>query len=157
LKELAALEEDPAICRMLRAGLIATAHRALAYIEEPRFTEYNNGNSFAFETNWRFLNELWTPQANVDASRQLAAAQLVEWNRRSPRKLYEAQYVREPLFAGWFVILSEDEELIRQAQEPLHKLLTQYKWDTLYYSLFFIAENIYFQSCIYGGMTSKGD
>jgi hypothetical protein len=126
--------------------LRANGRRALAYIQNPRYTTYNPDNGFAFDTDWRFLNELWFPQSSVEESRKLAALQLLEWNTRSPRKLYEAQYVREPLFAGWFVLLSGDERTIAEAQPALGKLLTQYDWSDLYYSLFFVVEAIYYQN-----------
>jgi hypothetical protein len=150
LKELFLLEDDPQLKAMYQAGLNANARRALAYIQNEAYTAYDNDTTIPFDPDWRFLNELWTPQASVDEALQLAAVQIKEWNKRSPRKLYEGQYMREPLFAAWFIMLSGDAELIGAAREPIRRLLTQYDWSRLYYSLFFIAECVYYEGAVSG-------
>lgn len=150
LRELVVIEEDEALKEGYRSGLLANAKRALAYINDDRFIEYDNDNDVPFETNWRFMNELWTPQHNVQETLDLAMQQFAQWRLKSPRKQYEDLRMREPLFAAWFITLSEDQSLIHEAAPRIRQLLMQYEWSKLYYSLFFIAENVYYEGIRHG-------
>ncbi|TNJ60682.1 hypothetical protein FE784_35665 [Paenibacillus hemerocallicola] len=145
LRELYELEDDPDLKRMYKEGLETNARRALAYIREEANSAYDNDNALGFESDWRFLNEWWEPQATVEDALRVAGIQSRQWHGRSPRKAYEAKYVREPLFAAWFVVLSGDGQLVLEAGEPIRRLLTQYEWEKLYYSLFFMAECVYYE------------
>lgn len=146
LRELAELEEDPNLQQLYRTGLKVNARRALAYIQAEIRNPYDNDNTVAFETDWRFLNEWWEPQATVEDSLRVASIQSQQWDLRSPRKPFEGRYVREPLFAAWFVVLgAEDGRLDEEAVEPIRRLLSQYEWERLYYSIFFMAECVYYE------------
>ncbi|MBO9607002.1 MAG: hypothetical protein J7639_13670 [Paenibacillaceae bacterium] len=145
LRELMLLEDDPQRKAMFRSGLAANARRAFAYIANEAYVAYDNDNTIPFDPDWRFLNEWWEPQESVADALRVAGVQIREWNKRSPRKLYEGQYMREPLFAAWFVTLAGDPALVAEARDAIRRLLTQYEWSGLYYSLFFIAECVYFE------------
>lgn len=143
-KELSLLEENEAIRLMYQQGLAANAKRALNYITTDKYTTYDNDNQVAFNTDWRLLNEHWKPQASVEDALQLAATQYQHWRRISPRKVYEDLFMREPLFAAWFIMLSGDQTLIEAAREPIGRLLTQYEWNKLHYSYFYITTCVYY-------------
>lgn len=145
LRELRELEHDESRKLMFAAGLNHNAERALAYIGKIKYTAYDNDNEIPFEIDWRFLNAWWKRQESVEDAVAVAEIQSREWHERSPRKVYEAQYVREPLWAAWFVVLGGDSAVIRRAREPIRRLLTQYEWGKLYLSLFFIGECVYYE------------
>lgn len=146
LRELAELEEDSELRKLYRTGLAVNAERALAYIREAMAEPFDNANSLAFETDWRFLNQWWEPQATVEDALRIAGVQSRQWNLQSPRKHYEAIRVREPLFAAWFVVLGTSGGLLPdEAKTLLYQLLAQYEWEGLYYSFFFMAECVYYE------------
>jgi len=54
-------------------------------------------------------------QAEIGEAVQLARKQYSAWNRLSPRRVAEADTLRDPLFAAWIVALSGNKELLAQA------------------------------------------
>ncbi|MDF2724909.1 MAG: hypothetical protein K0Q59_4584 [Paenibacillus sp.] len=146
LRELYGWEDDPALKAMYKAGLDTNAKRALAFIREERNWAFDNETTLAFDPDWRFLNEWWEPQQTEEDALRVAHEQHKQWVRRSPRKLYEGTYVREPLFAAWFILLSGDAQLVEAAREPIRRLLTHYVWEKLHFSYFYMAEIVYFEA-----------
>jgi hypothetical protein len=74
---------------------------------------------------------------------QLGNAQVREWHRRSPRRVYEARFMREPLFAAWVVSLAADQEILRRNKESIIAATSHYDYRRLFTSLFFVAANIF--------------
>ena len=125
----------------LRKGLDANAARAAQYID--RYRLFDNDNQSAFEYDWRFLNEQWRPQESIQDAVKLATAQVREWHKRSPRKVYECDFVRDPLFAAWIVTLAGSRGSRVQARPHILQALTHYKWDRMHTSHFFMAECVH--------------
>lgn len=144
LTELVELEEDPFIRDRFRDGLLASARRALPHLEAAK--GYDRGNALSFEIDWRFLNELWRPQANCDEAIALGREQLPLWAARNPRSPWEDEVMREPLFAAWIVRLANDAELNASHEAAIRGLLSRYDWAGLYTASFFIAVNLGYES-----------
>lgn len=143
LRALKDLEDDPAIRAQFQRGLDANAVSAARFI--PRFRSYDNDNALAFHVNWRTLNDLWQPQAEIGDAVQLATRQYGAWNRQSPRRLAEADTMRDPLFAAWIVALSGNAEVIDAARADIRGALAHYRWEKLNTCLFFMAECVHWQ------------
>ncbi len=143
LRALVEMEEDAAVRAQFQLGLDANAASASRFIS--RFREYDNGNDLPFDINWRALNALWKPQAEIGEAVQLATRQYSAWNKQSPRRLAEADAMRDPLFAAWIVALSGNASIIAGARPDIRGALTHYRWDRLHTCLFFMAECVHWQ------------
>ncbi len=143
LRALSELEDDGVVQNQFRHGLEVNAVKALEHVE--RFEKFDNDNGQHFEADWRFLNDLWQPQTRIDNSVSVALVQVREWNKRSPKRRSENESMREPLFAAWIVTLSGNEELIQHNRNVIRAALKHYEWSKLNTSLFFIAENVYYE------------
>ena len=142
LRGLLDLDPDAAARPAYRRGLQANAARAASYIG--RYKLYDNAKTLAFRHDWRFLNDLWQPQDSIQEAVKLATAQVREWHRQSPRKVYESENVRDPLFSAWIVALGGDRDLLRRVRPDLEAALLHYRWDTMHTAHFFMA------ACVYG-------
>lgn len=143
LRALTEMEDDAATRAQFQRGLDANAASAARFIA--RSSGYDNENTLAFDINWRALNDLWKPQAEIGEAVQLATRQYSSWNKRSPRRVAEADGMRDPLFAAWIVSLSGNADLIAAAREDIRGALTHYRWERLHTCLFFMAECVYWQ------------
>lgn len=143
LRALMEMEDDSSIRHQFQCGLDANANGAARFIS--RFRDYDNSNTLAFDINWRALNDLWKPQAEIGEAVQLATRQYSAWNRLSPRRVAEADGMRDPLFAAWIVALSGNAQLIASAREDIRGALTHYRWERLHTCLFFMAECVHWQ------------
>lgn len=143
LKALAEMEDERGVRTEFQRGLDANAASAARFIAG--FERYDNDNTLAFDANWRSLNDLWKPQAEIGEAVKLATLQYRAWNRESPRRVAEAREMRDPLFAAWIVVLSGNRQLIAQSREPTRRALTHFRWERLHTCLFFMAECVYWQ------------
>lgn len=143
LRALAEMEKDDGIRAQFQRGLDANATSAAPFI--PRFRDYDNENTLPFVIDWRPLNDLWKPQAEIGEAVQLATLQYSAWNRQSPRRVAEADAMRDPLFAAWIVALSRNGHIIAAARDDIAAALTHYQWEKLHTCLFFVAECVYWQ------------
>ena len=144
LRALADMEgTDAAVKAAFQRGLDANAASASRFIAAYR--NYANDNALAFDINWRAVATNWVPQAEIGEAVQLARKQYSAWNRLSPRRVAEADTLRDPLFAAWIVALSGNKELLAQADGDICGALTHYPWERLHTCLFFIAECVYWQ------------
>ncbi len=143
LRGLVEMEDDAAVRARYQAGLDANAASASAHVA--RYRQYDNDNTLRHELDWRFLNELWAPQATVADALETAHRQVREWDRRSPRRRTEGNDMREPLWAAWVVVLSNNRRLVGSARADICAALRHYRWEHLYTSLFFMAECVWFQ------------
>jgi hypothetical protein len=143
LRALAELETDAAVKAAFQRGLDANAASATRFIAAYR--NYDNANALAFDGNWRSVASNWAAQAEIGEAVQLARKQYSAWNRQSPRRVAEADGMRDPLFAAWIVALAGNRELLAQADGDLRGALTHYRWERLHTALFFMAECVYWQ------------
>lgn len=144
LRALAEMESDAAVRQQFRQGLDKNAASAARFMGQ--FRRYDNDNQLAFDINWRQVNDHWRPQTEIGEAVKVAVAEYKAWNRQTPRRLAEADLMRDPLFAAWIVTLSGNADLIARAQADLHGLLAHYRWERLYTCLFFMSECVYWQS-----------
>ncbi|RBP42640.1 hypothetical protein DES53_106349 [Roseimicrobium gellanilyticum] len=143
LRALADAEADAATREAYRQGLTASVERAATHLE--RAGKYDSANQFAFDTDWRFLNASWKPQANCEEAIALGRAQLPLWADRNPRSPYEDDTVREPLFAAWIICLAGKDVQERLLGPKLQEMLTRYQWRGMYTATFFIAVNLAYE------------
>lgn len=143
LKALVEMEEDRAVRAQFQRGLDANAVSAARFISGSQ--RYDNDNTMVFDIHWRSLNPSWKPQADISEAVKLATFQYRIWNKQSPRRVVEADHMRDPLFAAWIVALSGNVDLIRKARADIHDALTHYRWEKLHTCLFFMAECVYWQ------------
>lgn len=143
LKELAALEKDEIIKNAYLKALKLNAINAVQHMQ--LYSNFDNDNALTFQVDWRYLNASWRPQSNSREARTLGFEQIELGYKMSPRGPYEFNYMTEPLFAAWVIVLSQDEELILSVSEQLRRMLTHYEWSRLYTATFFICELVYYE------------
>ncbi len=143
LRALIEMEDDPAARAQFRRGLDANAAAAAPFVGG--FARYDNDNTLAFDADWRRLNASWTSQAEIGEAVKLATRQYRDWNRQSPRRVAEADAMRDPLFAAWIVALSGNPDRIARSREDIRGALTHYRWERLHTCLFFMAECVHWQ------------
>lgn len=143
LRALLELEADPALRAQFQQGLDANAGSAAPFVA--RYRTYDDAKFLAFDPNWRALNAAWRPQADIGEAVKLATEQYRLWNKQSPRRLAEADQMRDPLFAAWIVALSGNSAIIDPARPDIRGALTHYRWEKLNTCLFFMAECVYWQ------------
>jgi hypothetical protein len=137
LRELRDLEEDSSIRAIFDQGLAANAAAAMHYVGQYRW--FDNDEPTAYRLDWRFLNEHWRPQLDIDAALDVANTQRPHWFWANPRKVYEEHTMREPLWAAWVVELSDAPSIRSQAAPEIAAALQHYRWHRLYSSTFFIV------------------
>lgn len=115
-----------------------------------RYRDFDNDEATPFALDWRFLNDLWRPQARIEETVELGNLQRAAWHRRNPRRVYEADHMREPLFAAWTVVLSGNAEILVPAEGIVAAALRHHRWERLYTALFFIAECAYYEGALNG-------
>lgn len=143
LRGLWELERDEALRAVYAEGLHASVELAAESL--PLARQFDNDDQRTFLLDWRKLNTIWRPQASVAESHKLAEEQLAMLDRLSPRREYECQYVREPLYAAWTVTLSHDPAQLRRYAPAVLAAIEHYRYDRLYLSQFFPAENAYYR------------
>jgi hypothetical protein len=137
LREMADLEEDPDIRARFEEGLAANARAAMHYIGQHRW--FDNDEPTPYRLDWRYLNDHWRPQADVDAALDVANTQRPHWFWGNPRKVYEEHTMREPLWAAWVVEAAGNAQIRVEAGAEIAAALQHYRWDRLYSSSFFIV------------------
>ncbi|QHV94558.1 hypothetical protein [Spirosoma endbachense] len=148
LHELVQLETDSTIKAAYQKAQLNNGRKAIAHMR--LYTTFSNANAFTYEINWRLFNAYWRPQTDCWEARKLGLEQVEEGYKLSPRNRYEFDYMTEPLFAAWVIVLSDDKNLIQSVSQDLRQLLTHYDWSTIYTVPFFIAESVYFEGLKYG-------
>lgn len=143
LKELSSLEKDEAVKHAYLTALKLNALSAVRHMQ--MYSNFDNDNALTFQVNWRYLNDLWRPQTNSKEARLLGFEQVNLARKISPRAPYEFDFMTEPLFAAWVIVLSNDDELIRSVSPQLKNLLMHYDWSKLNTVTFFISELIYYE------------
>jgi hypothetical protein len=143
LRALLEMESDATLRAQFQRGLDANAASALRFIAG--FRNYDNDNRLAFDIDWRKLNVAWRPQPEIGAAVKVATQEYRLWSRQSPRRLAEADQMRDPLFAAWIVVLSGNRTLIAKAREEIRGALAHYRWERLHTCLFFMSECVYWQ------------
>lgn len=143
LRALVEMETDSAIRADFQRGLDANAASAAPFIA--RYRDYDNDNTLGFDIEWRKLLTNWRPQAEIGEAVTLATEQYRIWNRQSPRRVAEADAMRDPLFAAWIVALSGNQALLDPSRAEISAALTHYEWGKLHTCLFFMAECVYWR------------
>lgn len=143
LRALLEMETDPAVRAEFQRGLDANAGSAARFVA--RSLSYDNDNMLVFDANWRTLSQSWRSQADIGEAVKLATEQYRLWNKQSPRRLAEADQMRDPLFAAWIVALSGNPGLIGQAKQDIRAALEHYRWEKLHTCCFFMAECVFWQ------------
>lgn len=144
LRGLLEMDPDAPAREAYRSGLRANAERAASFVGG--YKRYDNQAKPAFRHDWRFLNDLWRPQDSIQEAVKVATAQVREWHKQSPRKVYESENVRDPLFSAWIVALCRDREILRRTRPEIEAALLHYSWETMHTAHFFMA------ACVYGSL-----
>ncbi|MDD4870311.1 MAG: hypothetical protein PHR77_07100 [Kiritimatiellae bacterium] len=143
LRGLWEMENDPKLKAAYEQGLKASAEVAVESL--PLAEQFDNNDKQKFLLDWRELNSLWHKQKTVREAIDLAKKQLLLLDSLSPRRVYEIQYMREPLFAAWVITLCPDPAVLRQHAPAILKVIRHYRYDRLYTSQFFPAESAYYR------------
>lgn len=147
LQELLRLETDPKIKASFRDALRHNARKAIPHMRLYQY--FDNAHKFTYDIDWRKLNIHWRAQQDCREARKLGLEQVEEGYKLSPANRYEYEYMTEPLFAAWVMVMSGDQKLIRDAMPDIKQLLTHYNWSVLHTAPFFIVESIYFEALKY--------
>ena len=137
LRELRDLEDDSSIRAAFDQGLAANAHAARHYVGQFRW--FSNDEPTPYRLDWRFLNEHWRPQPDIDTALDVANTQRPHWFWGNPRKVYEEHTMREPLWAAWVVRLAGNRSIEELAMPDIESALRHYHWHRLDSSTFFIV------------------
>lgn len=143
LRGLWELEADSTLKAAYEQGLKASA--AVAAESLPLALEFDNNDQQRFLLDWRPLNTLWREQKSVSEAVTLAQEQLRLLDSLSPRRVYEVQLMREPLFAAWVVSLCPDPAVLRQHAPAILKAIRHFRYERLYTSQFFPGEAAYYR------------
>ncbi len=141
MRVLFEMEDSEEFRSAYRTGLNANASSAAQHVGLSR--SFDNKDESTFTTDWRFLNDYWEAQPTIQDAVRLGSSQVREWHRRSPRRVYEARFMREPLFAAWIVSMAADREITRQHQSSILAAMSHYDCKRLFTSLFFVATNTF--------------
>jgi hypothetical protein len=137
LREVHDLEEDADVRAQFAEGLVTNAAAARHYVGQYRW--YSNDEPTPYLLDWRFLDQYWRQQPDVDTALAVANTQRPHWFRANPRKVYEEHTMREPLWAAWVVSQSPAEQGWLDALPEITGALLHYRWSGLYSSTFLIA------------------
>ena len=137
------METDPALRAAFAQGLKASAMVAAASL--PLAAQFDNDDQRYFLLDWRKLNSLWCEQRSVREAVDLAQKQLTLLDSLSPRRVYEIQFMREPLFAAWVITLCPEPAVLQQFAPDILKVIAHFRYDRLYTSQFFPAELAYYR------------
>ena len=143
LRGLWELESDAKLKAVYEEGLKASA--AVAAESLPLAMQFDNDDQQTFLLDWRALNTLWREQKSVSEATKLAVEQVALLDSLSPRREYEARFVREPLFAAWVVTLCPDPAVLRRYAPAILEAIRHYRHERLYISQFFPAESAYYR------------
>lgn len=143
LRGLWELETNPTLKAAYEQGLKASA--AVAAESLPLAREFDNNDQRRFLLDWRELNSLWREQKSVSEAVTLAQEQLRLLDSLSPRRVYEVQLMREPLFAAWVVSLCPDPAVLRQHSPAILQAIRHFRCERLYTSQFFPGEAAYYR------------
>lgn len=143
LRGLWELETDPALKAAYEEGLRASATVGAESL--PLAVQFDNNDQQEFLIDWRELNTLWHEQKSVSEASKLARKQLDLLDSLSPRRGYEARFVREPMFAAWVVSLCPDLAVLRQHAPAIVKAIRHYRYERLYISQYFPGEAAYYR------------
>lgn len=142
VRELYRLEKDEQLKALYKAGLKSSGAAAAQHIGRYRNFKLNDAK---YSGNWRCMVPLWKEQKTVQEAVDLALQQIKVWNSDSPAVARDKQFMMLPLFGAWIVLLSEDEELIKQNLPEIKNAFLHYDWSKIYYSAFFVGDNIYYE------------
>ena len=143
LRGLWELESDAKLKSTYEEGLKASA--AVASESLPLAVQFDNNDRQTFLLDWRVMNSLWRKQNAVKEAQELAAKQIELLDSLSPRREYEARFVREPLFAAWVITLCPDPAVLRRYAPAILEAIRHYRHERLYISQFFPAESAYYR------------
>lgn len=143
LRGLWEMEKDPALRAAYEQGLRASA--AVAAASLPLARQFDNADQSFFLLDWRQLNALWCDQKSVREAVDLAKKQLRLLDSLSPRRGYETQFMREPLFAAWVITLCPDSAVLREFSPEILRIISLFRYDRLYTSQFFPAELAFYR------------
>ena len=148
LRGLWEMEKDPALRSAYEQGLKASATVAAESLSLAE--QFDNNDQRFFLLDWRKLNSLWCEQKTVRETIDLAKKQLSLLDSLSPRRVYEVQFMREPLFAAWVITLCPDPAVLRQFAPKICEVIRHFRYDRLYTSQFFAAELAFYRLKLVG-------
>jgi len=143
LRGLWDMETDPAFKAAYEQGLGASVDVAAESL--PLALEFDNDDRRTFLLDWRELNTLWREQHSVREALDLAYGQLRLLDSLSPRRVYEVQFMREPLFAVWGITICPDAQVVLPHAPAILAAIRHFQYDRLYLSNFFPAELAYYR------------
>lgn len=141
-------ETDAANRGKFESALQKNAQNAAAYLAQAERYNPEEANTMSFDINWEPLNDPkngWAPQKNVREGIKVGSNQWTPWKKLSPRRIYENDYVRDPLCAFWIISLSDDPALRDKAKEKFASVSDHYRWDEMFTVSMFWAENAYWR------------
>ena len=121
-------------------ALVTALRSALAAESLPLALQFDHNDPRPFSCHWRVANELWHEQRTVAEAVELGRRQYPRLAQESPRWPYEANNVREPLFAAWIVALCPDGDLVAAHTPAIMQAVRHFQYDRLYLSHFLPAE-----------------
>lgn len=143
LRGLWELESDRALKAEYEQGLKASA--GIAEQNLPLALQFDNDDRRKFLLDWRVLNTVWREQKTVTEAVTLAQEQLRLLDSLSPRRVYEVQLMREPIFAAWVITLCPDPAIVRPHVPAILETIAHYDYERLYLSQFFPVEAAYYR------------
>lgn len=149
LRALIQMETDETVRAAYREALNKNAERALPHLLLHRQFSSEAADQLPFNVDWRSLNDPangFVPQKDIKEAIKLGIYQYQPWKKLSPRRIYENDYMRDPLFAAYVIFLSDNQAAIAEAAPEFAQMMKQYPWDQLYSVCFFMAENAYWAS-----------
>lgn len=142
LRELADLEQDPGIRDRYLASLRLNARAVEGLVTDTLPPDFG---SVPFNTDWRMLNSIWSPQTTVQETRTLADRQLALWKNNGLEA--ETKSLRDPFSAACIVFSCPDRNAMTDAvAERCLKLIRLTPWPKVCSSYGFFAETAWYLS-----------
>ena len=106
------LESDPELKAAYANGLRASDAVAAERLRIAQ--QFDNDDQRKCLLDWRELNKRWRKQASAEEAYTLGHEHLLLSDKLSPRRVYEYQFVSEPVFAAFVVSLCPDSTVLRK-------------------------------------------
>lgn len=123
---------------LLEEALRKTAQAAAAAL--PYWRSYQPDRPFSCD--WHPLNATWTEQKNSADGDRCASPQFAIWRKTSPAVMHERETLMPSLTAAWFILFSQNAELIKEHQAEIEAMLCGIPYHQLHYAPFFFAVNV---------------
>lgn len=148
IRALSDLETNPEVRAHFQSALATNAKNALVHLREAQKYHPDEAAKLGFNIDWRSLNEPsngWAPQQTVQEGIKVGSNQWMPWKKLSPRRIYENDFMRDPLCAAWVISLGEEQSLREEARRILADAAPRYRWEEMNTACMFWAENTFWR------------